>query len=182
MLSGLLQWMLSWGFFVAQWLGYGCTFATSSFQCEQPRTTRWTKLMIIGRFPLSFQCLPAAILAAGILFLPESPRWLCERGRDEEAKKVIRKLFADGNNEEYLELVFIEIQDVIQADKQVATHSWKAIFTRPSWRRRLLLGCAIQSFGQLSGINGNTPTPPSVLVQLTNVSSLSCQLLRTTDL
>jgi MFS family permease len=26
LLSGLLQWMLSWGFFVAQWLGYGCSF------------------------------------------------------------------------------------------------------------------------------------------------------------
>lgn len=25
-LSGLLQWMLSWGFLVAQWLGYGFTF------------------------------------------------------------------------------------------------------------------------------------------------------------
>ena len=32
-LAGLLQWMLSWGFLVAQWLGYGCTFADSHFQC-----------------------------------------------------------------------------------------------------------------------------------------------------
>lgn len=40
-LSGLLQFMLSWGFFVAQWLGYGCFQVDSPFQ--------W-------RFPLSFQC------------------------------------------------------------------------------------------------------------------------------
>jgi MFS family permease len=33
-LSGLLQWMLSWGFLVAQWLGYGCSFVTSSFSCQ----------------------------------------------------------------------------------------------------------------------------------------------------
>jgi MFS family permease len=33
-LSGLLQWMLSWGFLVAQWVGYGCSFATSSVQCK----------------------------------------------------------------------------------------------------------------------------------------------------
>ena len=32
-LSGLLQWMLSWGFLVAQWLGYGCSFVSSSFSC-----------------------------------------------------------------------------------------------------------------------------------------------------
>src|SRR3712207_8649174 len=33
-LSGLLQWMLSWGFFVAQWLGYGCSFNSTQFSCE----------------------------------------------------------------------------------------------------------------------------------------------------
>lgn len=32
-LSGLLQWMLSWGFLVAQWLGYGCSFNSTQFSC-----------------------------------------------------------------------------------------------------------------------------------------------------
>lgn len=35
-LSGLLQWMLSWGFLVAQWLGYGCSFSTTVFSCPSP--------------------------------------------------------------------------------------------------------------------------------------------------
>lgn len=34
MLSGLLQWMLSWGFLVAQWLGYGCQFTGGAFSCK----------------------------------------------------------------------------------------------------------------------------------------------------
>lgn len=33
-LSGLLQWMLGWGFFVAQWLGYGCSFNSTEFSCK----------------------------------------------------------------------------------------------------------------------------------------------------
>lgn len=33
-LSGLLQWFLSWGFLVAQWLGYGCSFVDNQFQCQ----------------------------------------------------------------------------------------------------------------------------------------------------
>ncbi|KAJ0331373.1 hypothetical protein COL5a_002914 [Colletotrichum fioriniae] len=33
-LSGLLQWMLSWGFLVAQWLGYGCSFVKTDFSCK----------------------------------------------------------------------------------------------------------------------------------------------------
>jgi MFS family permease len=36
MMSGLLQWMLSWGYLVAQWLGYGCNFVNSPFQCKKP--------------------------------------------------------------------------------------------------------------------------------------------------
>lgn len=33
-MSGLLQWMLSWGFFAAQWIGYGSTFHDDAFQCK----------------------------------------------------------------------------------------------------------------------------------------------------
>jgi MFS family permease len=40
-LSGLLQWMLGWGFFVAQWLGYGCSFNSTDFSCEY--SPRWTE-------------------------------------------------------------------------------------------------------------------------------------------
>lgn len=34
LLSGLLQWMLSWGFLVAQWLGYGFNYTNGPIQCE----------------------------------------------------------------------------------------------------------------------------------------------------
>lgn len=41
MMSGLLQWMLSWGFLCAQWLGYGCSFNNTAFQCK------WTLLILM---------------------------------------------------------------------------------------------------------------------------------------
>lgn len=37
-LSGLLQWFLSWGFLVAQWLGYGCSFNKGAFSCKHSYT------------------------------------------------------------------------------------------------------------------------------------------------
>ncbi|KAH8896279.1 sugar transporter [Thozetella sp. PMI_491] len=138
MLSGLLQWMLSWGFFAAQWIGYGCTQSTTSFQ--------W-------RFPLSFQVVPALILACGILFLPESPRWLMEKDRVKEARTNLRRLHYNGKNEEFLALEFSEISQSIAADRLQKSYTFKQILTNPSWRRRLALGCGIQAFGQLSGIN-----------------------------
>jgi len=139
-LSGLLQWMLSWGFLVAQWLGYGTSFTTSDFQ--------W-------RFPLAFQCIPALILLSGVWFLQESPRWLMEQDRHEEALATLHKLHDDGTDatKEYVELEFREIRDVIDADRTNNQISWSSIFRKPSWRRRLLLGCGVQAFGPLSGIN-----------------------------
>ncbi|KAL2859464.1 general substrate transporter [Aspergillus pseudodeflectus] len=136
-LSGLLQWMLSWGFLVAQWLGYGCAFNKTEFS--------W-------RFPLAFQNLPGLILIAGIWFLEESPRWLMEKDRHEEAKEVLYRI--RGNvPAETVELEFREIRDVIAADRAVGNTSWKTIITKPSWRKRLILGCGVQAFGPLSGIN-----------------------------
>ncbi|ETI27720.1 hypothetical protein G647_00169 [Cladophialophora carrionii CBS 160.54] len=136
-MSGLLQWMLSWGFLCAQWIGYGCSFVNGDFP--------W-------RFPLAFQCIPGLILAVGCLFLLESPRWLCEKNRNEDGKAVLQKL-RSGLPQETIELEYREIVDVIAADRANLEINWKTIITRPSWRRRLLLGCGVQFFCQLSGIN-----------------------------
>ncbi|THX04338.1 general substrate transporter [Aureobasidium pullulans] len=139
-LSGALQWFLSWGFFAAQWIGYGCQHVKGPFS--------W-------RFPLAFQCIPAVILVSGIWFLQESPRWLCEKDRWEEARAVLQKLHHDGTAEtdQRIELEFREIRDVIEADRINNSTSVSTIFTKASWRKRLLLGCGVQAFGPLSGIN-----------------------------
>ncbi|KAF2028530.1 general substrate transporter [Setomelanomma holmii] len=115
-LSGLLQRMLSWGFFVAQWLGYGCSFNRTEFS--------W-------RFPLAFQNVP---------------------DRHEDAIKSLRKL-RKGIDDETVDLEFREIRDVIIADRALGNITWKSIITKPTWRKRLLLGCGVQAFGPLSGIN-----------------------------
>ncbi|KAK4122705.1 general substrate transporter [Parathielavia appendiculata] len=136
-LSGLLQWMLSWGFLVAQWLGYGCSFVAGSFS--------W-------RFPLAFQNVPSLILLVGIFFLHESPRWLMEKDRHEEARAVLDRL-RSGQDRDLVELELQEIREAILADRAMGDISWKSIVTRPTWRKRLLLGCGVQAFGPLSGIN-----------------------------
>ena len=48
-LSGLLQWMLSWGFLVAQWLGYGCSFSTNEFSCMISPSVRPTDSLTKAR-------------------------------------------------------------------------------------------------------------------------------------
>lgn len=108
-----------------------------------------------GRFPLAFQCIPGIMLVCGVWFLSESPRWLMEKDRHEEARAILYKLHGDGTPEkdEYIELEYREIRDVIAADRMYTNITWSSIVTRPSWRKRLLLGCGVQAFGPLSGIN-----------------------------
>lgn len=52
------------------------------------RTDRWAY-----RGPFAIQLFFAAFLAAGLIFAPESPWWLARRGRAEDAKKSLRKLY-----------------------------------------------------------------------------------------
>lgn len=75
-----------------------------------------------------------------------------EKDRHEEAKNVLYKL-RDGENSSLIDLEFAEIRDVIAADREIAQVSAMSIFTKPSWRKRLLLGVGVQAFGPLSGIN-----------------------------
>ncbi|KAL2824865.1 general substrate transporter [Aspergillus cavernicola] len=44
------------------------------------------------RLPFLIQMIPALFMVAGVIFLPYSPRWLCYRGRDEEALRTLAKI------------------------------------------------------------------------------------------
>lgn len=101
--------------------------------------------------------MPGLLLFIGIWFIQESPRWLMERNRYDEARSALEKLHGNRHNQEFIELEYCEIHDAILADRTIAVTSWKGLITRPSWRKRLLLGCGIQAFGQLSGINVRPP-------------------------
>ena len=44
------------------------------------------------RVVLGLQLLAGAILTTGLVFLPETPRWLAKKGRSEKALAVLRKV------------------------------------------------------------------------------------------
>ncbi|KAF3939260.1 hypothetical protein ABW19_dt0205252 [Dactylella cylindrospora] len=100
-----------------------------------------------------FQYVPGIILISGIWFLTESPRWLMEKDRYDEVRVVLERLRGDGIDDEQVELEFRDLRGVIAAERAAGNTSWKKIITKPSWRKRLILGCGVQAFGPLSGIN-----------------------------
>ncbi|KAL2882608.1 hypothetical protein SGCOL_001810 [Colletotrichum sp. CLE4] len=108
----------------------------------------------VGRFPLAFQCIPGVVIATGIYFLEESPRWLVEKGRYAEARRSLDKLRV-GVDEKAVDVEYNEIRHAVRTQSALRENGnlWKAIITKPSWRKRLLLGCGVQAFSPLSGIN-----------------------------
>ncbi|KAI5460600.1 general substrate transporter [Mariannaea sp. PMI_226] len=139
MIAGLHAQFVGFGFAAANWVGFGCSFASGQFQ--------W-------RFPLAFQCLPALVVLFGIYFLPYSPRWLLEKDRDDEALVVIRRLHGNiGYDESFFLAEYNQMREQIQFEKSVGNAGWREVFRTSGNRKRILLGVLVQVFTQLSGIN-----------------------------
>lgn len=137
---GITQQMIGIGFIVSTWVGYGASKVpvTNSFS--------W-------RFPLGFQCVPCLIIICGILFFPESPRYLIETDRADEAYDVLRKLHYNGRNEDEVTTQFNEMKQTIEAEKAITAPGWAIMFKVKPWRTRLMHATLIQVFTQMTGIN-----------------------------
>jgi MFS family permease len=97
--------------------------------------------------------LPSAVLALGVLFMPESPRWLAMHGRVEESRAVVQQL---SDTPEEAELLWSRIAPVAAASPQSSAGVWKEMFLHPTppVRRMLVAGVGILFMQHLSGING----------------------------
>ncbi len=102
-----------------------------------PYSWRW--MFYVGVFP-------ALLLFIGMIFLPETPRWLMKKGRAEESRKILSKV-------ERPELVDKAVQDM-QKDilRESEKEGWDGLF-RPWLRNPLIIGMGIMFFQQMTGIN-----------------------------
>ena len=90
--------------------------------------------------------IPAFIMVLGLLFLPDSPRWLLSIGRTKDAIKALRQLRKSDSIEQ-------ELNDIEIALAQEPTNNhWRPLFEYPLLPV-LLLGTGLFAFQQLCGIN-----------------------------
>lgn len=132
--------MIGFGFFVANWVGYGCTFLRSSAQF---------------RVPLAIQIIPALALFLGMFFLPFSPRWLAKQGRHEESRATLVRLHGGraSAKTDVVEAEFQEMLTQIEWERQnLATTPLDLIRGKPNWHRTLC-GTLVQAMCQWTGVS-----------------------------
>ncbi|XP_061357911.1 sugar transport protein 10-like [Gastrolobium bilobum] len=99
------------------------------------------------RISLGVGAVPAIMLCVGSIFLGDTPNSMIERGQQENAKAMLRKIRGTDNiDEEYQDLI-----DASEAAKRVE-HPWKNIAER-KYRPQLTFCSFIPFFQQLTGIN-----------------------------
>ena len=86
--------------------------------------------------------------------MPQSPRWLLEHGRDEEARAVVYRLHgSNAATRDEADAEFAEMQETIKAEMLVRSRSLSDLWATRGMLRRTFVAVGVQVFGQFSGIN-----------------------------
>ncbi|KAK6204392.1 general substrate transporter [Scheffersomyces amazonensis] len=106
------------------------------------------------RIPLGLCFLWALFLITGMVFMPESPRYLVEKQKIEEAKKSIARSNKVSTEDPFVYKEVSLIQAGIERETLAGSASWTELITgKPAIFRRVIMGVTLQSLQQLSGIN-----------------------------
>ncbi|KAG0503643.1 hypothetical protein HPP92_003715 [Vanilla planifolia] len=99
------------------------------------------------RISLGLAVVPAAIITIGSILLPDTPNSLVERGKEEEAKAMLRRIRGVPNVDE-------EFDDLVAASREskAVQHPWRNMLDR-RYRPQLVMGFLLPLFQQLTGIN-----------------------------
>ncbi|KAI7889634.1 general substrate transporter [Mucor mucedo] len=103
------------------------------------------------RGPLLLQVVFALILAIGTLALPESPRYLVSKNKDKLALKTLADMHGLDEDHPDVSKEYEEIKNALDIEAKLGQPTWKEMFT--IYRKRSLIGIAVQALGQLAGIN-----------------------------
>ncbi|KFY83990.1 hypothetical protein V500_09694 [Pseudogymnoascus sp. VKM F-4518 (FW-2643)] len=152
--------------------------------------TGWRWMVGLGALPAALQCL---VMVA----MPETPRWLAQAGRTEEAKIVLQKVFGTADMRRTVQPVMKAIEREVREEEEAKrerdrrsttkdggwlSDSWSELFGVPGNVRALTIACLLQGLQQLCGFNSlmyfsatlfsllgfATPTLTSLSVAATN--------------
>lgn len=128
------------------------------------------------RIIVGLGALPAGVQLALVYFLPETPRWLVRAGREQEARRVLLRVYGSGLRagvklaDHVLRVIEQDIaaeeDELAQANKTLPgsasgesepvsswKDTWSALTHIGGNRRALIIACTLQALQQLCGFN-----------------------------
>ncbi|EKU45146.1 MULTISPECIES: sugar porter family MFS transporter [Brevibacterium] len=108
----------------------------------------WGEHEGVWRYMLAVAVLPAIALLIGMLFLPESPRWLISKHRDDQAFEVLKQV----RSTERAEAEMKEVELLAEEEEKSKTGGLSDLASK--WVLRLvIIGVGLGIAQQLTGIN-----------------------------
>ena len=132
-------------------VGILASYLSDSAFANDTNYESWRPMFYIG-------VIPASILLIGAFYLPETPRWLMKKGKEEESRKILETI----EEEDQVESIFKEMKDDICKDS--GKTSWKIIF-KPWLKNSLIIAVGIMFFQQFVGINTVVYYSPKIFLK-----------------
>jgi sugar porter (SP) family MFS transporter len=111
--------------------------------------TIWGEHDNVWRYMLAVAVLPAIALFIGMFRVPESPRWLVSKGRDDEALAVLRQI----RSEDRAEAEMSEVRTLAHQELEAKRARFADLIAEPWLRKILFIGIGLAIAQQLTGIN-----------------------------
>lgn len=122
-------------------------------------------LTIGWRWMFGSEIIPSVLYLVFIFLIPESPRWLLQKGKSTEAIAVLQKI----NTDEDVVQVQTEIENSLnQEDK----NQWKYL-ANPLFKKALFVGVGLSILQQLTGINAILYYAPEIFKSLGSAADTS---------
>ena len=153
MLVSLYQLAITVGFLLAYLVNYLVLKSADTSLCTTSASIRSIQPLGVRMFNseywrgmLGYETIPDLLFLLVIFFIPESPRWLIVKGRDEKARGVLSRIYpASEDVSAQMALTKASIAGEVKSE-------WKALL-EPGIRTAVLLGSAIAILGQVMGVN-----------------------------
>lgn len=154
-LVSLYQLAVTIGFLGAYLVNYQLLeYSTSNLDV----TAGWWNLIFVEevwRGMLGMETLPALLFFIIIFFIPESPRWLILKGREEKATNILERIYVS-SKEAMFQLA--ETKSVISSEVK---SEWRFLL-RPGIMKAVIIGVCIALLGQFMGVNAVLYYGPSI--------------------
>ncbi|OCH94351.1 general substrate transporter [Obba rivulosa] len=180
-LVALQQLAITFGIMVSFWIDFGTNYIGGTGQGQSEAA--W-------RIPLALQLVPAIVLGIGILFMPFSPRWLINNGRDDEALQVLSSARNLPIDSDLVQIEFLEIKAQYLFEKELSEtkypqyqdgswssgfklgmHDYFSLLLTRSLFYRVAIGTLTMFFQQWTGVNAILYYAPFIFQDLGLVGS-----------